>query len=149
MAKVVKDDNNKFRHTWSRAREQGVGREVMADSLGISRGRLNDLILGRKRPTLGEAAALTSGRRATLVRYHDVGGGRHGFYTGSGMSFERLIEEGVIEEMMEEQADANNYLEPGALAELTNRYPKRPQLTNIYSIRKRRGDTTRDMRVKR
>lgn len=120
----------------------------MADSLGIDRGRLNDLILGRKRPTLGEAAALSGNRRSTLVRYRDTAGGRHGFYTGRGMSFERLIDEGVLDEMMEEQADVNNYLPPAGLEELNNRYPKYPQLARIHSIRKRHADTVRDMRVK-
>lgn len=147
MAKVVKDDNNRFRQTWQKARDQGVSRKVMADSLGIDRGRLNDLIIGRARPRLSEITALTGRRRSTLVRYEDEVGARHGFYTGSGMSFERLVEEGVIEEMMAEQAEVNNYAAPGALTELTNRAPKYPQLTKVYTIRKRHTDKVRDMRV--
>lgn len=149
MAKVVPDDHNAFRRVWGLAKDQGVSRQVVADSLGIDRGRLNDLILGRSRPTLGETAALTGRRRSTLVRYRDVGGGEHGFYTGRGMSYQRLIEERVLEDMADEQAEVNRYLQRAEFTAMTNRYPANPTVTMIHSIRPRHADRVRDMRVKR
>lgn len=105
----------------------------MADSLGISRGRLNDLILGRAKPRLAEVSALTSRRRATLVRYHDESGQRHSFYTGRGMSYERLIEVDAIEELADEMSERMNYDEFHHVVGMENRYPSHPPSTRIYS----------------
>lgn len=119
----------------------------MADSLGIDRGRLNDLILGRRRPTMGEVGALTGRRPSTLAQYEDASGNRHSFYTGRGMSYERLIEAEVLVEMADEQADVNHYDDFEQWVGLINRYPKHPTMTRIYPTRKRFTDTVRDMRV--
>jgi hypothetical protein len=133
VAKVVPDDQNRFRKTWNMAREQGVSRQVMADSLGIDRGRLNDLILGRARPRLAEAGSLSGRRRATLVRYHDETGARHSFYTGRGMSYERLIETEAIMELADEMSDREHYADFDHVIGMENRYPSRPVETRIYS----------------
>lgn len=134
MAKIVPDDQNRFRQTWGKAREQGVSRQVMADSLGIDRGRLNDLIIGRAKPRLAEAAALSGRRRATLVRYKDETGARHSFYTGRGMSYERLIETEAMVELADEMSDREHYADFDHIVGMENRYPARPTETRIYSV---------------
>lgn len=149
MPKVVPDDQNRFRATWNKAKDQGVSRQVMADSLGISsRARLNDLILGRKKPSLGEASALSGRRRSTLVRYHDASGQRHSFYTGAGMSYERLIENEVLDEMAEEMSEVNKYDEFDHIVAMENRYPAHTGV-NVYPIRKYHAGKDRDMRISR
>ena len=115
----------------------------MSDSLGIPRGRLNDLIIGRKRPTLGEAAALSGRRKATLVSYHDTAGGRHSFYTGRGMSYERFLESESLVDIANEMSDERHYLPFGEVEAMPSQFPKRPVLTRIYhtsrSIRRQYG----------
>lgn len=150
MAKVVPDDQNRYRQTWNRAREQGVSRQVMADSLGMDRGRMNDLILGRAKPTLGEMSLLSGRRRATLVAYHDTSGQKHSFYTGRGMSYERLVMSGAIVEIAEEMGDVNHYDDFAAVVAMENRYPQKPAQTRIYATgRTLRNQTGGMQRYKR
>lgn len=133
MARLVPPEENRFQQTWIRAREQGIGRQVLSDSLGIDRGRLNDLILGRSRPSLGEMTALTGRRRATLAAYRDDAGQKHSFYTGRGQSLEQLIATGALVEIAGEMSSINNYDEFAMFVGLTNRYPNFPQNIRIYS----------------
>lgn len=93
MAKVVRDENNRFRTAWSHVRDNEGSRQMMADSLGIDRGRLNDLILGRAKPTLGEQTALSGKRRGNYVVYRDDRGKEHSVYTAQGKSFEEIAED--------------------------------------------------------
>jgi len=110
MAKVVPDDKNHFRTAWNHVRENEGGRQMMADSLGIERGRLNELILGRSRPTLGETNALTGRRRGNYVVYRDSAGKEHSTYTGRGKSFAQMVEDyDELEDMLEDIGAEKDY----------------------------------------
>lgn len=133
MAKKVPDSSNRFRRTWEHAKEQGVSRKVLADSLGISQRRLSNLIAGNERATLGETHSLVGRRGTSLVRYKDKSGQRHSFYTGRGMSLERLLEQNAMNEIADEIASVNDYDEIDAFIIIENRFPKHPVGQKIYA----------------
>jgi len=132
MAKQVPDSQNRYRQTWEKAREQGVSRKVVADSLGMSQRRLSTLISGAERPTLGEVGSLSGRRGATLVRYEDELGAGHAFYTGRGMSFENLVASGALYEIADEIAERNDYPNLMRFMIMESRSPKHPAQTPIY-----------------
>ena len=94
---------------------------------------MNDLILGRAKPTLGEMSTLSGRRRSTLVAYNDTAGSKHSFYTGRGMSFESLIASGAIVDIADEMGEVNHYDDFDHVAGLANRSPQKPAQTRIYA----------------
>lgn len=139
MAKVVRDENNRFRTAWSHVRENEGSRAMMADSLGIDRGRLNDLILGRAKPTLGEQTALTGKRRGNYVVYRDERGKEHSVYTGQGKSFEEIVEDWEdLDDMLGDIGYARDYpVEGNAVLVVADRY--NPKSTWVSMFRNQRS----------
>jgi hypothetical protein len=125
---IVPRTGRSFAASWALARSHGIKKDAWAESLGISRNYADDLTSGRKKPQLGEYAALGGGRRNLpwLIKYRLVGRDEYtGFYTGAGMSYDELLESGVIYQISEE---AEEY----PLAEITaiiHRSPKTEGVT--------------------
>lgn len=92
---------------WRAAQSQGMTRQAMSKSLDIKPGRLNDLILGRARPTAKERAAMDSKRRATRVFWEDSSGNTFSFYTGRGRSFREMVNAGDLDTIAEEQSKSS------------------------------------------
>lgn len=124
-------EGNPFRDTWKAARAQGMTRQAMADALDVDRGRLNDLILGRERPRLAEVSALTGKRSATMISWKDEDGNWHSFYTGRGMSLQRLIETGEVPEIASE---TGAYSALASIERAQARFPKHPPQTRVWSV---------------
>lgn len=97
----------------------------MAESLGIERGRLNDLILGKRRATLGEHTKLSEHRPANRIIYEDDSGQRHSFYTGRGNSYETMLGRwDQVEEIGGEIGESQKYIPGMHVTAIEARLPK-------------------------
>lgn len=101
-----KNPPTEFTELWDDARGQ-IDRKALSQSLDISQGRLNDLILGRSRPTLGETSKLNDRRRASRVYYEQDDGQVRSFYTGRGTSLRQVLRHNQIHNIIDEMGEGS------------------------------------------
>lgn len=132
-----------FAASWALARSHGIRKDAWAESMGISRHHADDLTSGRVKPKLGEYAAIGGGRRDLpwLIKYRTPNGTVNGFYTGAGMSYDELLESGVIYEIADENED--EYPMDGIIG-IIHRSPK-TDATTVWST----GGKTRELQRRR
>lgn len=131
-----------YTQLWNAAKSKGISRRVIARDLGMTQGRLNDLILGRSQPTLGEVSAIHDRRRATRV-FYEYNGETRSFWTGSGKSYESLMGSSedslndIIQEMPTDSRPMGAYritgTSPGRPGRLIRVYPMGRSLRSQYS----------------
>lgn len=134
---------NRFSESWENARERGIRKDDWARSLGLSRHAADDLTSGRRQPTLGlTARSLGRHDQPWLVRWQARDDSIHGFYVGEGMTYDELVESGLIEEIAESEAEEAHYEDFDRIVSITPREPKREGI-RVWNARTKRRNVRR------